>query len=125
MAELVEAFELLDGFGQEGFFVGPALVAVDEFAELRAPVAKVVVANDLGAGEFEEPANRLADDGGAEVADMHLLGRVGRGVVDDPGLPGVGVGRAGLKVGLGVVGLKPGEQGGGLEAEVDETGSGQ
>ena len=121
VAELVEAFEFLDGLGQKRLFVDPALVSVDELAELRAPVAEMVVANHFGPGEGEEPADCLADDGGAEVADMHLLGRVGGGVVDHPGLAGVGVGGAGPQMPLGIVGLEPAKQGGRLKAEVDEA----
>ena len=58
-------------------------VALDEDAELRPPVAEVVVGDDRVAEREEEAFDRVADDGRADVADVHLLGRVGRGVVDD------------------------------------------
>ena len=120
VAELVETLELLEGFGDKRGRVEVALVGPDEFAELRAPVANVVVANHLRTAEGEEPADGLANDSRTQVADVHLLCRVGRRIVHDPGLALAGAGRAGLQVLLRIVGLHPAEQGSGLEAEVDE-----
>ncbi len=54
----------------------------DQQAHLEAPVAEVGVAQDLVAGETVQPLDRLADDRGAQVADVHLLGDVGAAVVD-------------------------------------------
>ncbi len=59
---------------------------LDEHAERRAPVPDVVLAQDAVAEKAEDPGQRVADDGGAQVADVHLLGHVGRRVVDDDGL---------------------------------------
>ena len=50
--------------------------------ELRAPVAQVVHADDAVTLELEHAHERVADHGRAQVADVHLLGHVGRGVVD-------------------------------------------
>ena len=50
--------------------------------ELRAPVAEVVHADDAVTLELEHAHERVADHGRAQVADVHLLGHVGRGVVD-------------------------------------------
>jgi hypothetical protein len=100
------------------------LVAPDQFAELRAPVADVIVADDLGAAEREQPADGLADDHAADMADVELLGGIGRAEVHDVALTGVEGGGAGFEVLGGVVGGDPGEEGGGLELEIDETGSG-
>ena len=98
-----------------------ALVGPDELAELRAPVANVVVANHLGAAEGQQTADGLADDGRAQVADVHLLGGVRGRIIDQPGLAAAGTGGSGLQVLLRVIGLQPAEQGGRLEAEVQES----
>ena len=58
-------------------------VALDEYAELRAPVAEVVVGYHVVAERAEDAVYRAANDGRADVADVHLLRRIGRGVVDD------------------------------------------
>ena len=55
----------------------------DEHAELGAPVADMADAVDLVVVGLEEAREGVADDRRAEVADVHLLGHVGRGVVDD------------------------------------------
>ena len=55
----------------------------DQQAHLEAPVAEVGVAQHLVAAEAVEPLDRLADDRGAQVADVHLLGDVGAAVVDE------------------------------------------
>ena len=56
---------------------------LDQHAERRAPVADVVLADDAVAEEVEHAHQRVADDRGAQVADVHLLGDVRRRVVDD------------------------------------------
>ncbi len=124
IADLVEPFELLQRVGGERGGVEVALVGPDQLSKLGAPVANVVVAHDPGAAEFQQPADGLADDRRPQVADVHLLRGVGRGVVDHPGLAAAGGGGAGLEVVRGVVGTQPGQQGGGLQGEVDEAGAG-
>jgi hypothetical protein len=54
---------------------------LDEHAEGRAPVADVVLADDGVADELQHAHQRVADDRGAQVADVHLLGHVRRRVV--------------------------------------------
>ena len=56
---------------------------LDEHAERAAPVADVVLADHGVAEELEHPHERVADDRRAQVPDVHLLGDVGRRVVDD------------------------------------------
>jgi len=46
----------------------------------------MVVADHLRAAERQQAADGLADDGRAQVADVHLLRGVRRGVIDEPGL---------------------------------------
>ena len=56
---------------------------LEEHAEWRPPVADVVLPPHVVPEEPEHTRQRVADDGGAEMPDVHLLGHVGRGVVDD------------------------------------------
>ena len=116
----------------EGVRVGPqqrglggVVADVDEVleqhAERRAPVAHVVVPDHVVAGELEHPDDGVAHDRGAQVADVHRLRDVGRGVVDHDRLrPG-----GGRDAEPGV-----GQQGGGgvgdplrAQRQVDETGA--
>ena len=55
----------------------------DDHPELRAPVADVIVADDVVAEELGDARERVAEDGRADVADVHRLGDVGRAEVDD------------------------------------------
>ena len=49
-----------------------------QHAELRAPVTDVVLPHHPFAQVFQHPHHRIADDGAAQVPDMHLLGQVRR-----------------------------------------------
>ena len=80
--QLVEPGELLDGVLAIGFGVQEMLVAVEDHAELRAPVADVIVADRGVAEETEHAAQGVADHGRADVADVHRLGHVRGGEVD-------------------------------------------
>ena len=51
--------------------------------ELGAPVADVVLRDHLVPQGGEDAVETVADDGGAQVPDVHLFGNVGRRVVDD------------------------------------------
>ncbi|MNS48254.1 hypothetical protein D3C72_808170 [compost metagenome] len=130
----IEAFQVLQrdrtlgregavALGHEG--VGQVLVAAggDQQAHLEAPVAEVGVAPDGVAAEAEQPLQALADDGRAQVADVHRLGHIGAGVVDDDLARrrvqrGAGQGFVGGHLG-GALG-----QGGVGELQVDEAGTG-
>jgi hypothetical protein len=61
---------------------GTFVEVLDEHAELGAPVTEVVLPDDLGAKEAQDAGECVADDRGAQVPDVHLLGDVGRRVVD-------------------------------------------
>ena len=71
--ELVEVADA-EGLGP----LGPVHVeqVLDEHAEGRAPVADVVLAQHGVAEEAEDAGQRIADQGAAQVADVHLLGHV-------------------------------------------------
>ena len=53
-----------------------------QHAELRSPVADVVLAMDGVPLELEHARDAVADDGAAQVADVHLLGQVRAGQID-------------------------------------------
>ena len=55
---------------------------LDQHAERGAPVADVVVPDHPVPGELQDARDGVADDGGAQVPDVHLLGHVRRGVFD-------------------------------------------
>ena len=54
----------------------------DQHAELGAPVAHVVLADNLVAKEAQQAHHGIANNGGAQVANVHFFGEIGRGVVD-------------------------------------------
>ena len=83
LGQAVEPGQLGHRVGRVGRLVAGVLPAPEDHAELRAPVAQVVVADDRVPERREDPGQALADDRRADVADVHRLGDVGRGVVDD------------------------------------------
>ncbi len=83
--EAIEPGQFVHGLTLVVIRLKEMLVAVDDHAELCAPVADVIVADDLMAEEAERAAKGIADHGRADMADMHRLGHIGRGVVDHVG----------------------------------------
>jgi hypothetical protein len=63
--------------------IGVFIEVLDEHAELGAPVAEVVLPDHVCAEEAEDAGQRVADDRRAQMPDVHFLGHVRRGVVDD------------------------------------------
>ena len=92
LGQAIEPRQLADGVGLEPRLVAGVLPAPEDHAELRAPVAQVVVADDPVPERRDDPRQAVADDGRAEMPDVHRLGDVGRGEVDDDRL---GLGRRG------------------------------
>ena len=84
----------------------------------------MIVADEVGAAELDQPRDGLADDDRAEVPDVHLLGGVRRRVVDDDLASAHQTGRAGAPLGLVTILTEPGPEGGGRELEVDEARAG-
>jgi hypothetical protein len=76
---LVEVGRVVAGGG--GF-----VQVLDQHAEGGTPVTEVVGPAHVVAEELEQPRRGVADDRRPQVAGVHLLGRVGRGVVDHDGL---------------------------------------
>ncbi|MNT09571.1 hypothetical protein D3C72_1443600 [compost metagenome] len=58
----------------------------NQHSELGTPVANVVRANHFMAQELQGAHSGIADDGGAQVADVHLFCHVWRRVIDNDGL---------------------------------------
>ena len=63
----------------------------DQHPKLRAPVADVVLPDNTMAGKFIKPGNAVADNGTAQVADVHLLGDIGAGVIYHDAAGGLGL----------------------------------
>mmetsp|Transcript_42975 Transcript_42975/g.108043 ORF Transcript_42975/g.108043 Transcript_42975/m.108043 type:complete len:303 (+) Transcript_42975:761-1669(+) len=55
----------------------------NQHAELRSPITDVVQPVHLMATKLEDSAASLPEDGRPQVADVHLLGNVRRGEIDD------------------------------------------
>ena len=89
----VNPLELLDRRGLVGRRVGEVPEAHDQQPELRAPVAQVVVGDHAEPEEPVQPVERVADDRGPDVPDVHRLGHVGTGVIQDHGFPAARLGR--------------------------------
>ena len=123
VALLVDALELGDGVLRDRLPVGELAVALDDDAELRAPVADVVVADHFVAERAEDLDHGAADHRRADVADVHRLGDVGAGVVDDDGPAGSDLRDAAVRL---VLGDRGGARGEGLaldpEIEIARTG---
>lgn len=66
--------------------IGELAVAENDETELGSPVAQMIVGDDVVAERAVESVDGVADDGRANVTDMHRLGDVRAGVVDDDGL---------------------------------------
>jgi len=87
----VDAFKCFDGQGI-AFGVGQeGAVALDQQAELRPPVAQMVVGDHTVAEGAVDAVKGIADHSRADVADVHRLGHIGARVIDDHGatVPGV------------------------------------
>ncbi len=83
---LVEAVEVAEREVFGGTLLAEVDQVLDQHAERRAPVADVVLTDDVVAEEVEHAHEGVADQRGAQVPDVHLLGDVRRRVVDDHGL---------------------------------------
>ena len=71
----IHGVRCLQRFGSHLLEVG------DQHPELGAPVAHVIEAQHRMAAELQHPRQRVANDRGAQMPHMHLLGDVGAGEV--------------------------------------------
>ena len=83
--QTIQPGEFEDGIFLVRFLVEKVFVPVQDHAELRAPIADVIVAYHVMAQESQRAAERVADDRRADVAHVHGLGHVGSGKIDDVG----------------------------------------
>src|SRR5436190_18703558 len=78
--------QLADGvLGKRGL-VKEMLKAVEKNAELRSPVAEVIVADDLVSEKTQQARQGVADNRAAQVADVHRLGDIRAAEIDDVSL---------------------------------------
>src|SRR4051812_17288752 len=59
---------------------------LDQHSKLGSPIADVVLANHLMSLKLQYPADRVADDRAAEMANVHFLGNIGPRVINDDAL---------------------------------------
>src|SRR5207237_7740472 len=55
----------------------------DHHAKLRSPIADVIVPNNVVTEELRDARESVAQEGAANVTDMHRLGHVRRSKIDD------------------------------------------
>ncbi len=79
----IDPHQFGDGIGCKSLVVEQGFPAVQDHSELRAPVADVVVGDDLEAEKAGDAADGISEDGRADVADVHRLGDVRRGEIDN------------------------------------------
>ena len=80
---LVDANQFRDRIAFERSAIEQIFPAVDHHPELGAPIADVIVANDVVAEKGGDPRERVTQDGAANVADVHRLGDIRGAEVDD------------------------------------------
>ena len=100
-------------------FIEEMFPAVDDFAELRAPVAEVVVGDDRHPREPRHAREAVADDRRTQVADVHRLGDVRAAEVDDDRVRFFRRGQAQAR-GVGVERAEGVGEERGFQAEIDE-----
>ena len=82
----VEARHFGDRVALERGAIEEMFPTVEDLAELRAPVAEMVVGHDFVSEKACDAGQRVAEDGATDMADMHRLGDVGRAEIDDDAL---------------------------------------
>ena len=84
--DFVEPLHFADGVAFErGADSDSCFQPTSSIAELRAPVADVIVGDDAVAEQPQRARERVAEDRGANVADVHRLGDVRRTEINDDG----------------------------------------
>ena len=76
-------------------------ITIDDHPKLRAPVPEVIVGDGFVAEEPKYLGNRIADNGRSDVSNVHGLGDVWGGEVDDVGFR-VCNSRDGQTIGIGM-----------------------
>ena len=83
LGQAIEPRQLAHGIGRVARLVARVFPSPEDHAELRAPVAQMVVSNHTMAQRRVDPGQAVADHRRAQVPHVHRLGDIGRGEVDD------------------------------------------
>ena len=83
--QAIQSGQFRHGIGVIGSLVAKMLVTVENHPELGAPVTQMVVAHHAMPDEPKRAAQAVADHGRADVPDVHRLGHVRGGIVDQVG----------------------------------------
>ncbi len=118
----INRLEMAEGIFLQLRGIAVTLVTEEDHAETGAPVADMIVGNNVVAEKTIEAREGIAEDGAAQMADVHLLGDIGTAVIDDQR----------LRFGDGIdsetdIEPAPGDLPGeviGLQAKIEETGAG-
>ena len=81
----------------------------------------MIIADELGAAEFDEPGHGFADDNRAKVTDVHLLCGVRRRIIDDDLAAPHDTGSTSAPLGFVAILAQPGTEGLRRELEIDEA----
>lgn len=118
----IEAQQFGEGILRKGCGVEDVFPRPSDHAKLSTPIADVVVGDDLVAEEAGDAGEAIANDGGADVADVHRLGDVWRGEIEHDGAWSIGGGSAEASA-VGAVQDVAGEVRR-VDAEIDEARAG-
>jgi len=80
---LVEPLHLADGIAVQGRAVELLLPSDQQLAELRAPVADVIVRHHTMTEQAQGAGETVTENGRADMADVHRLGHVRRAEIHD------------------------------------------
>ena len=120
--EFVKALHFGDGIAGEGGGIEVGFPAQEQFSELRAPVAQMIVGDDAVSEQARNACEGIAENGRANVADMHGLGGVGGTEINDDGAGAAGfVHQRALAARHTLEGER---EGGDFEAEIEKAGAG-
>ena len=79
----VDPTEFLHRLISIGLHIDEMPIAVDDHAELRAPIAEMIVRDYFVPDETENSGKSVANDRRANMADVHRLGDIRRRIVND------------------------------------------
>ena len=83
----VDAFEFANGVLGQRVLIQKMPISHDDNAELRAPVANMVIRDHVVTQKAMHAVNRVSDDGRSNVPDVHRLRDIGTGVIQNHRMP--------------------------------------
>ena len=119
--QLVNAFHFAERIGRERSLVELSFPAQKQHPKLRPPVPDVIVPHNIVADESRDPRQGVAEERGADMADVHRLGDVRRTEVDHDSPRNGGRGHTQPRIVHKVA--EAFRQPRGLEAKIDKTGA--